>query len=168
MSTLYFLIPDLETTRTVVGELRAGGVSDSAIGVVAKDTSLLEALPEPDIDEGSDVRPALVQGAAVGGATGLLAGLLAAAVPGGLVLGGAALAGLTLAGGAFGAWVSSLIGVSLPNREIAEFERALNHGSLLMIVHAEPERIEAIKQLVVDRHPQVAFGGQDRPEPPPV
>ncbi len=160
MSKLYFLVPDEERARKIVTELERIGVAEEDIGVVGSDNVDLEALPDADISESSDVRPAIVQGAAVGGATGLLAGLAAAVVPGGFVVGGAALAGMVLAGGAFGAWVSGLIGVSVPHREVSEFEAALKAGALLMIVHPGDVDRDEVRRVVVAQHPEVKFGGE--------
>lgn len=67
---------------------------------------------------------------------------------------------MAAAGGAFGAWVSGMVGVSVPNREIVEFEAAIDKGALLMMVEVDDDEREAIKQTVTGRHPKVVFGGQ--------
>ena len=54
-------------------------------------------------------------------------------VPGGFAEGGTALAGMVLASGAFGVWLSGLIGSSVSNKEVGHFEAAIRAGSLLMI-----------------------------------
>lgn len=161
MSKLYFLVPEADMSARIVAALKANGVSENDIGIVANDRLTLDELPEPDLIDRSDVKSALRQGATVGGVTGLAAGLAAAAVPGGFVVGGAALAGLVLAGGAFGAWASSLIGVSVPNREITRFESEINRGSVLMIVSTINIDREEAKQLVMNHHPDVEFGGEE-------
>jgi hypothetical protein len=166
MSKLYFLVPDEQTTRRIVEALKAAGVSEEDVGVIASDRADLEALPDADVSETSDVQPAITQGAAVGGATGLLAGLAATLVPGGFVVGGAALVGMVLAGGAFGAWVSGLIGVSVPNREVAAFEAAIRSGALLMIVNPGDVGRDRVRQIVADQHPEVRFGGEGKVLPP--
>jgi hypothetical protein len=160
MSKLYFLLPDEQTAAAVVVDLKTEGVPEDAIGIVARDQTSTGSLPAADAGETSDFKPAVAQGVVVGGGTGLLAGLAMAVVPGGLVVGGAALAGMALAGGAFGAWVSGMVGVSVPNREIAEFESAIEQGAFLMMVDVADEAREAIKQTVIGRHPKVVFGGQ--------
>jgi len=160
MSKLYFLMPDERTATDVVADLTAKGVPETAIGVVAREPVSNSSVPEADASDTSDFKPAISQGIIVGGGTGLLAGLTMAVVPGGFAAGGAALAGLALAGGAFGAWVSGMIGVSVPNREIAEFETAIKDGALLMMIEVEDSEREAIKQIVTGRHPKVVFGGE--------
>ena len=160
MSKVYFLLPDEHTASEVVADLKAEGVNEDAIGILARDSAPSHATPVPDASETSDFKPAVAQGVVVGGGTGLLAGLAMAVVPGGFAVGGAALAGMALAGGAFGAWVSGMVGISVPNREIAEFESAIEKGAFLMMVEAADDERETIKQVVLGRHPKVAFGGQ--------
>lgn len=161
MSKLYFLVPNADLAARIVAELKLNGVSEEDIGLVANDQVALDDLPEPDLIDRSDIKPALKQGAAVGGATGLAAGVLAAVVPGGFVVGGAALAGMVLAGGAFGAWASSLIGVSVPNREIKEFERSIDQGGVLLILNTTEIGRDEAKRLVIHHHPEVEFGGEE-------
>ena len=160
MTKLYFLIPDERTASDVVADLSAKDVPETAIGVVARDPVSSSSVPEADVGDTSDIKPAIAQGVVAGGGTGLLAGLTMAVVPGGFAVGGAALAGLALAGGAFGAWVSGMIGVSVPNRELVEFEDAINDGSLLMMFVVDDEKLEVVKQVVIGRHPKVIFGGE--------
>ena len=145
----------------MVSDLKAEGVDEDAIGVLAQDPASFNAIPVADVSETSDFKPAVAQGVVVGGGTGLLAGLAMAVVPAGFAVGGAAVAGMALAGGAFGAWVSGMVGVSVPNREIAEFESAIEQGAILMMVEAaDDDEREVIKQVVLGRHPKVTFGGQ--------
>lgn len=161
MSKLYFLVPELPLAEAIVHELKGLGLTDEDIGIIGKQSTLPDTLPEADISETSDVKPALKQGAAIGGAAGLLAGLAAAVVPGGFAVGGAALLAMTVGGGAFGAWASSLIGISVPNREVDSFERAIEAGELLMIVDPGEIERDRIKAVVADRHPGVVYGGEE-------
>lgn len=106
--------------------------------------------------------PALQRGAAAGGLSGLLAGLLAVSFPpAGLVLGGGALLGLTLFGAGFGAWMSSMVGVGLPSGRIARYEQAVADGALLMMVDVPRDRVEEIEALVTRHHPDVELEGVD-------
>lgn len=160
MNKLYFLLPDEQTATHIVADLKAEGVNEGAIGVFARNRASFHSVPAADASETSDFKPAVAQGVVVGGGTGLLAGIAIAVVPGGFAVGGAALAGMALAGGAFGAWVSGMVGASVPNREIAEFKSAIEQGAILMMVDVADAERETIKQIVLGRHPKVAFGGQ--------
>lgn len=75
MKRLCFLVPDIERTRVVVERLRAAGISDGNMMVIAKDDTPLDDLPEGGIER-TDFYPALKRGLAAGGILGAIAGLI--------------------------------------------------------------------------------------------
>ena len=81
MRRIYFLSPDIEITRRVVEGLRLAKVEEKSIHVIAKRNTPLEDLPEGNLLQKSDFIPAVEQGLAIGGTTGMLAGLVAIAFP---------------------------------------------------------------------------------------
>lgn len=109
MRRIYFLVPNIETTKNIVDELLLARIEERHIHVLAKRGTPLEDLPEATFLQKTDFIPALEQGLALGGATGLLAGLVAISLPTGLVLGGGALFAITLAGAGVGALMSSMV-----------------------------------------------------------
>ena len=112
MRRIYFLLPDVEVARKVVDELLLARIDVNHIHVIAKEGTAMLDLPEASLAQKSDVVTALERGIGVGGATGLLAGVVAVSFPpAGLVLGGGALLGIALAGTGFGALMSTMIGV---------------------------------------------------------
>lgn len=166
MARLYFLVPDVVVARQLVNELLLARIEERDINVIAKAGTPLEDLPEAGLKEKSDLVKAAQRGAAVGGATGLLAGLVAvAAPPAGLVLGGGAVLATTLFGAGFGAWASSLIGVSVPNTELKHFEQAVEAGQLLMLVDVPKDRVEEIASLVKRHHCEVNVAGTEPTKP---
>lgn len=91
----------------------------------------------------------------------MIAGLLAVTFPpAGLVFGGGALLGLTFGAG-FGAWMSSMVGVGMPNRHIEKYEKAIAAGELLMMTDVPRDRIEEIEELVTRHHPEAELEGVD-------
>lgn len=169
MKRLYFLVPDAGSARSIVDELRDAGLGERHIHIVARDHEALEAaeLPEAGLLEESDFIPALERGLAVGGATGLIAGIAAVTFPpAGLVLGGGAILATSLLGAGLGAWVSSMIGVSAPNTQLEEFQQAVDTGQFLMLVDVPASRAEEITALIESRHPEAEVRGVDREEAP--
>lgn len=156
MERLYFLIPNKGIAHAIVSELRNNAVSEEHIHIVAHERIELDNLPEGNLTHNSDLVPALERGAVTGGVAGLLAGLAVIAFPpAGIVIGtGAVLAG-TLAGAGFGAWVSGMIGVRLPNTELKEYEDRISRGELLMLVDVDEDRSEAVAQMIRRHHPEV-------------
>jgi hypothetical protein len=157
---IYFLLPTVASARAIVDELLLARIEERHIHVVAREDTPLEDLPAAKVAQSSDLVPALQRGAAAGGLSGLLAGLLAVSFPpAGLVLGGGAVLGLTLFGAGFGAWMSSMVGVGLPSSRLTQFEGAIARGELLMMIDVPRDRVEEIEALVTRHHPEAELEG---------
>ncbi|MBT8127625.1 MAG: DUF1269 domain-containing protein [Gammaproteobacteria bacterium] len=162
MRRLYFLLPDLDTTKIVVDELLLKRIDDHHIHVVAKEGTPMGDLPEANLLQKSDFIPAMERGLAVGGITGILAGIAAVTFPpAGLILGGGAILGTSLAGAGIGAWISGMIGMDVPNSQIEKFEGAIEKGEVLMMVDIPKERVDEIEALVQQHHPEADVGGTE-------
>lgn len=167
MRRIYFLLPDVERARQVVDELLLARIEEHHIHVLAKEGIPMENLPQASFLQKSDFVPALERGVAVGGGAGLLAGLVAVTFPpAGMVLGGGALLGIALAGAGMGAWISSMIGVDVPNRQLKAFTDAVERGEILMLVDVPKARVGEIEDLVKSHHPEVDIGGTEPTIPP--
>lgn len=164
MRRLYFLVPTTESATQIVNELLLARVDAHHIHILGNEDAHLERadLPEADLLQRSDFIPAVERGLAVGGATGLVAGIAAVTFPpAGLVLGGGAILGLSLLGAGFGAWMSGMIGVSVQNRQLGEFSQAIQDGQLLMMVDVPKRRIEEITGVVTKHHPEAVIEGTE-------
>ena len=162
MRRLYFLIPDVDSAKVIVDELLLARIEERHIHIAASDHHVLtEAhLPEANLLQESDFVPAVERGLAVGGATGVLAGIAAVAIPG-VGLAGGAILGIGLAGAGVGAWVSSMIGISAPSSRLTEFEKAIEQGNLLMMVDVPKARVDEITTLVRKHHPEAHIEGTE-------
>jgi hypothetical protein len=147
--------------RAIVDELLLERVEERHIHIVAKPGTPLGNLPEASVLESSDFYPALEQGIALGGVTGLLAGLVAVAIPTGLVLGGGAVLAITLAGAGVGGLMSSMVGISADSRRIEDYQAAIDRGELLLMIDVPRERVEEIESIVMKHHPEVELEGVD-------
>jgi hypothetical protein len=156
MRRIYFLVPDIDVTKHIVNELLLARIEEKHIHVIAKRGTPLEELPEASLLQKSDFVPAVQQGLAVGGSTGALAGLVAVALPPAstVIAGGVLLAG-ALAGAGIGAWISGMVGMSIGNRRIKEFEEAIEAGHFLVLADVPADRVEEIETLVKQHIPEV-------------
>lgn len=151
-----------------MSELILSHVEERHIHIVAGEGTALEDLPEAKLAQSSDLIPSIERGVAAGGICGAIAGLMAITFPPmDLVLGGGALLGLTLFGAGFGAWMSSMVGVGLPNSHIEKYEKAIASGQLLIMIDAPRDRVEKIEELVKRHHPEADLEGVD-PNIPPI
>jgi hypothetical protein len=158
------MVPDVESAKSIVDELLLARIEERRIHIAAKDHHELQKahLPEANLLQETDFIPAVERGLAVGGATGILGGLVAITFPpAGIILGGGAMLGLGLLGAGFGAWVSSMIGINIENSQLKEFEDAINEGHLLLMVDVPVKRLEEITDLVKKHHPEAEINGTE-------
>lgn len=156
MRRIYFLVPNIDVTKRIVDELLLARIEERHIHVIAKRGTPLEELPEASLLQKTDFIPAVEQGLALGGATGMIAGLVAIALPpASTVIAGGVLLATTLAGASVGAWVSGLVGMTLGNRRIKEFEDAIEAGHFLVLVDVPADRVDEIEGRIKQHLPEV-------------
>jgi len=135
----------LPEAEAAVRAARDAGLSDDDVSLIARGDIELQALPEHQKEASTDFKHAMLRGAGIGGASGLLAGLVAVAVPPlGLTLAGVALT--TLGGAAVGTWASSLVGAALPDPVRRTFEAEIESGRILVVIDAGNEVLERADQ----------------------
>lgn len=160
MRRLYFLLPNLELTRKVVDDLLLARIDERHIHVIASEGTKLGDLPEASLAQKSDFVPAMERGVALGGATGVLAGLAALAMPGVVIAGGAMLA-MGLLGAGMGAWLGGMIGMDAENTHIKKFHSAIEKGEVLVLVDVPKDRVGEIEELVKKHFPDTEFEGTE-------
>lgn len=165
MKRIYFLVPDIATTHKIVDELRSEGMEDSHIHILAKRDTPLEGMPEAGVSIKTDFIPALERGVALGGTTGLLAGLIGLRFAGFAIAGGPIL-GIIMAGATIGSLAGGLVGMNSGNSRLKRFEQAIEQGELLVLLDISKDRIEAVTQLITKHHPEAAFEGIEPLLPP--
>lgn len=143
-----FSTPDLDTAQAAMAAARAAGVGDHGLLLVARSDIELESIPAERQEADTDMLPAAMRGIGYGGATGLLAGLVAFAVPPlGITLAGAAAIGVV--GAMVGCWASALVGASLPDPIRRKFDGEIRAGNILLVVDAEAGVAAAAERAVV-------------------
>jgi hypothetical protein len=162
MKRIYFLLPQIEMAKKVVDELLLQRIDIAHIHVLAKRGTSMENLPEASYMQKSDFIPALEQGLLTGGFTGLVAGVVVLGMTGGAIFSGATLLVATLVGSIFGAFVSSLLGSSVGNRQIKQFSEAINEkGAFLVMIDVPRGRIEEIEQAIQNKNPGAMCEGTE-------
>jgi len=156
---LYF-VTNINDAEAAVIAFKSLGVSEENLSVIAQDSNSRALLPDAYKSETSDVVPALKRGITIGGTAGLVAGLSAMAFPpAGFVVGGAAVALATLGGASFGAFASSLIGVSVPNSLLNKYQAAIEAGEIMLIADVPDDQDSEIRQDVQRRIAGLRFIG---------
>ena len=154
---LFFLFPDIEHTRGIVNDLLLKRIDISRMHIIAKDDMALGDLPQASLAQKSDIAHASFIGMIVGGITGTASSLIAYQVLGVAV--GSTILGLTLFGVFFGVWVSTMIGISIPNISLKKYEKSINEGELLLMVDVPKDQVHEVEAMVEKKHPEADFVG---------
>jgi hypothetical protein len=159
---IYWLLPDVPSARRVMNELLLARVEHRHMHFMAREGTDLSGLREASALQSSDVVHAARRGLLVGAALGAVMGAVLA-MSGDMGDSAKPLLVGTLAamGALFGAWASSLIGASIPNRRLKRFEAALQRGGLLLMADVPHRRMREITALLQAAHPDAHFEGED-------
>lgn len=159
MKRLCFISPDVAHTRQVVQDLRANGVPEKHIYVVAREGTDMEDLPDSG-PESDDFLYAYERGLAIGGAGGLLAGLFALTIPAaGIVIGGGTVLLFSLYGAGLGGLLAGMAGASYPSSRLEEFEEQIKQGKLLVMADVPKDLVEHYKALIAAIDPETEVMG---------
>jgi len=156
---LYFVVPTVDIAQQIEKELLLARVDSRRMHFMAKEGADLGDLPEATLAQKSDVVHGLEVGVVAGGGAGFVAGLGAMLFMG-ISAGGAAIMGmLAMFGAVFGAWMSAMIGTSVPNTRLKGFQKDLSEGHVLMMLDVPKERVHEVTDLVRLHHPDTDFSG---------
>ena len=166
MKRLCFLSPDVQQARDAVRALRAAGVGESNIMVIARGDIALEDLPAAGIDK-TDATPGLARGLAAGGILGALAGILVIAFEDvDLALGGGAIPLFSLFGAGVSGLATLLAGASVSSSRLGRFQHAIEvEGNILLMTDVPDERAEELQRAVAEAAAAVQFVGEEPPAP---
>ncbi|NNJ85208.1 MAG: DUF1269 domain-containing protein, partial [Gammaproteobacteria bacterium] len=78
---LYFLVPDVATCRAIVDDIKKMGITESHTHVIGNHFTPLNGLHEASFLQKSEFAHGIEEGLGMGGAAGLLGGLLAITFP---------------------------------------------------------------------------------------
>lgn len=165
MKRLCFLSPDISHAQAVVQDLKNDGIAEKHIYAIANSAIPLPQLPDGGPDD-NDFLPAFERGIALGGATGLLAGLLAIVFPpAGFVVGGGAVLLIGVMSASLGGLLTGLAGAALPSSRLQKFEDDIAAGKILIMVDVPKNRIAHVNAVIKRLDPEVRIEGIEPPAP---
>ncbi len=159
---LYFLLPDIQRARQILDELLLARIEERHIHILAREGIPMNNLPSATLLQRSDVLHGIEMGLVIGGATGILAGLVAILFPpNGLEFGGGTILAMALAGAGIGAWGAGMIGTDVPNSQLKKFEPAIDGGQILLMVDVRLGQVKRISDMIHRHHPEASDHGME-------
>jgi hypothetical protein len=158
---IYWLLPDLASAIRTENDLLLARIAWQHIHFVGREDADMTGLHTANVLQTSDVIRSAQSGLVIGGASGAVIGVLVALffpIVGPAPDWGTA-AVLSILGGAFGAWASSMIGISTPSNRLKRFEPAIEQGQILLMVDVPRSRVEEIETRLQALHPEAQLEG---------
>jgi hypothetical protein len=159
---LYFLLPDLQSATRVADELLLARIEDRNMRFLARRGTELGELHEAGYLQKTDLAHGAGVGFALGAAGGLILGLaIVNYPPEGTHPQLVAVLVAVLLGAVFGAWVASMAAAAVPNSRLKQFQDEIAQGRILLMLDVPYARVEPIRALLMNRHPEAVPGGQE-------
>jgi hypothetical protein len=159
---LYFLLPDLASARRTADDLLLARIDDRRMQFLARRGTDLGELHEASYLEKTDIR----RGAGIGLAFGVLGGALLGYMivsypPEGTSPGLTAAVLATIVGAVLGVWMGSMAAAAVPNSRLRRFSDEIARGRILLMVDVPYERVDAVREVVASRHPEIVLADQE-------
>ena len=157
---LYFLMPDVDSCRRTLNDMLLSRIEFRHVHFLTDGMPLPPDLHEASVLQKTDLVHGGKAGMVVGGVCGFLFGYgliiffdLQSQVP--------VVSSATACGVLFGGWAASMAAAALPNSCLKAFYPKLKEGKILMIVDVPARRVDEIEKLLIERHPEMQFGGEE-------
>jgi hypothetical protein len=156
-------MPDLESARRTANDLLLARIEDRYMHFLARRGTDLGELHEAGVSQKSDLTHGAQLGLALGAACGFAVSvvLLLLAAPEVAEPDLTNVLVTSLVGALLGTWIGSLIGASTPNSRLKQFAEEIEGGNILLMVDVPKGRVEEIRALVTQRHPEVTPRGME-------
>jgi phage tail tape-measure protein len=164
---LVAVLRDAAELQEALGLLEAAQVGREHVSVVSR--SVEQEAPEStlDVQSGDEAEHKTAHGAAAGSLLGAVAGASLLFIPGvGPLIASGAFAG-ALTGGIVGGFLGSMQGWGVHEDHVRQYDNAVRHGKVLMVVHGSPLHLARAQRALQQRFDHVnlhAAESGDAPE----
>ncbi|MCP4001875.1 MAG: hypothetical protein GY727_13285 [Gammaproteobacteria bacterium] len=165
MKCLYYLAPTLHHTHQISDDLHDAGVNEWFMHVVSKDEAGLkrEKLHSSNYLETLDLLRGGFIGAIIGFAGGLIGiGLLMYTQFFGPDIPVFIYLLLVVVAILMGAWIGGLSGIGAKSQKLRHWQGEIDAGKYLILIYAHKGQGEAIKSMMLSRHPEAQHVATDR------
>jgi len=155
---MYVTLPDVASARKLADDLLLARIEDKRMHFLARRGTDLGELHQASYLQKTDTVNAAFKGLLIGGAMGVLVGLLLVSTMNLQLV--AVLIG-ALVGAGFGAWMSSMLGLQVANSSLKDFEKDIQDGKILLMLDIPAARYEEIRRVIARTHPEASDRGNE-------
>jgi hypothetical protein len=163
---LYFVEPNLQAAQQAMNDLLLARLEERYIHCLSKRGAPMDGLHEANVLQKTDVVHGGQLGLVIGGAAGLIVGIiLVISPPGGVSLQLFTVLFMGLGGAFFGMWAATLSAASVPNSRLLAYAKDVEEGRYLFMIDVPSRRLEEIREMIERRHPEATKTAEE-PEIP--
>jgi len=159
---MYVTLPDVASARRLADDLLLARVEDRHMHFLARRGVDLEPLHEATHLDKTDAIPGAFRGAILGGVMGVVLGVVLIYFP----PAGGSLELITVlicavVGAVLGAWISSMMGLQLPNSRLKAFYPDVDDGKVLLMLDVPAGRYQEVRDVIARTHPEAVDRGNE-------
>ena len=159
---MYVTLPDLASAKQLANDLLLARIEDRHMHFLARRGTDLGELHEASYLQKTDTVHGAFVGLVIGGVAGVVAGvLLVNFPPGGLSIDLVAVLIAAIVGAGLGTWMSSMVGLQVPNSKLKAFDHEIQEGKILLMLDVPSSRYEEVRQVITRAHPEAADHGNE-------
>lgn len=159
---MYVTIPDLTSAHTLANDLLLARIEDKHMHFLARRGTDLGELHEASYLQKTDAVGGAFRGLVIGGLMGVGVGLLLVSFPPeGVQMQLVAVLIAAVVGSGLGMWVSSMVGLQVPNSHLRQFDGDLKEGRILLMLDVPSTRYEEVRSIIAKTHPEASDRGKE-------
>ena len=159
---MYVTLPDVQSARRLANDLLLARIEDRHMHFLARRGTDLGELHEASYLQKSDTSHAAIVGMLIGGALGAILGaIIVNFPPGAMTVEIGAVLITTIVGSGLGMWISSMVGLSVPNSRLKAFESDIEAGKVLLMLDVPAGRYQEVHDVIARTHPEAVDGGNE-------
>jgi hypothetical protein len=159
---MYVTLPDTQSAKKLADDLLLARVEDKHMHFLARRGTDLGELHEASYLQKTDAVHGAAVGLVVGGLLGIFLGLfLVYFPPAGGTLQLVTVLITAVVGAGLGAWVSTMVGLQVPNSRLKNFDPDIQEGKVLLMLDVPSGRYEEVRSIIARTHPEAADRGQE-------
>jgi uncharacterized membrane protein YeaQ/YmgE (transglycosylase-associated protein family) len=163
---MYVTLPDVPSARRLANDLLLARIEDRNMHFLARRGTDLGELHEASYLQKSDTVHGAFVGFVIGGLMGIVVGtLLVKFPPGGMPMQLVAVLVAAIVGAVLGTWVSSMVGLQVPNSRLKGFDQEIQDGKILLILDVPATRYEEVRAIIARTHPEADDRGMEATVP---
>jgi hypothetical protein len=159
---MYVTLPDPSSARKLANDLLLARIEDKHMHFLARRGTDLGELHEASYLQKTDAVHGAFTGLVIGGAVGVVVGLLLVNFPpGGISIQLVAVLIAAVIGSGLGIWLATMVGLQVPNSRLRGFEKEIEEGKILLMLDVASSRYEEVREVIARTHPEALDRGNE-------